>query len=242
MNGLTNLVHNAPIIKEDLTLGILSCTINVEGVIKTYYFQHVEGGVILNRELQDLLMRSFEKANIQDGDNGISTHLDSFIPTEIMDSSLVGLRQIGVEYYDRDRTSLTVEHVGLKTKMPQALLYHMLDEGLEEYKKDSKVLGFDISSQVINQSKLEGYYSFLDKFVQSRGLQQVIFDGVELGYKIEDKIGMKLARLRREARIIDTRAKEIAQELKLTSSFSNLDRKTVEMKKVPRFGFLPKFR
>jgi hypothetical protein len=204
MQSLTSLQTNSPILNEDLTLGILSCTINVEGVIKTYYFQHLEGGLIVNDKLASQLRLAFEGAAIQEGDNGISTGLDSFIPTEIMDTSLIGIRQVGIDHLDQTYSTMTIEHIGMKgARVPQALLYAMLDSVLQEYKSSFRILRFHISNEVISIANQQGFYQYLTKFTELRGLQREIVDGVEIGYKHEDRLALEVLELKKKARQIE---------------------------------------
>lgn len=244
MAFINNLQPNTPVIKEDLTLGILSCTINVEGVVKSYYFQHIKGGVILNHQLAFQLKVAFDKAKIQEGHNGITTGLDSFIPSEIMDSSLIGIRQVGIDYLDNANSTITIEHVAMNTRIPQALLYNMLDEVLNEYKSSSRILRFSISSDVISIAKLQGFYIHLGKFMESRRLKQEFADGIEKGYIHEDAVALKLVELRKNARLFDAEAREILPirlipESELTKS---METKKSENQNRKSFTFIPKMR
>jgi hypothetical protein len=246
MYSISNLQPNAPVIKEDLTLGILSCTINIEGAIKTYYFQHVLNGLVINDQLAFQLQSAFEGANIQEGHNGISTSLDSFIPAEIMDSSLLGIRQVGVDYLDQTYSTITVEYIAMRdVKIPQALLYHMLDEVLQEYKASYRVLKFHISSEVISVAKQQGFYHHLTKFTQLRGLKQEIVDSVEIGYIHEDRNALDIMEIKKKARQIDV---GVSNETKLARlrlqggiqekiSINNLEPKVRKP-----FSFLPRMR
>jgi hypothetical protein len=213
MDTIINLQPNSPIIKEDLILGILSCTINIDGNIKTYYFQHVHGGLIVNDQLAIQLRHAFERANIQDGDNGISTSLDSFIPTEVMDTSLIGIRQVGIDYLDKTNMSITIEQMAIRSaKMPQALVYYMLDEVLQAYKSSCRVLRFHISSEVTKISKQQGFYQYLTKFVESRGLRREAAEGTEMGYGHEDSVALEIMEIKRRARQIEV---PITNEIRL---------------------------
>lgn len=222
MVTIGNLETNAPQIIEDLTLGILSCTVNIEGAIKTYYFQHVKGGLIVNNELADLLQNTFKQARIQEGDNGISTYIDSFIPSEIMDSSLIGIRQVGIDYIDSTKRTISIEKIAMKTKLPQALLYYMLDSVMTEYKKDGNILGIKISKEVIMDAKENGYFQNMQKFIDSRGLKENLTDGELDGYSHEDKIAMKLAELRKQANVIEGSVSNVQRRLYLEQFGNNI--------------------
>jgi hypothetical protein len=206
MDTIINLEPNAPHINDDFTLGVLSFTINEDGVVKTFYFQHVEGGLIVNDELAEILRTSVESARTQDGDNGISTQLSSFIPSEIMDSSLIGIRQVGIDHIDSTKTKIVIEKIAMKTRMPQALLFYMLDTVLSEYNKNPNILRFEIDSNVIAEAKQVGYFHHMNKFIESRELKQEIVDGVEKGYVHEDTMAIRLAELRKYARVTDVEA------------------------------------
>ena len=245
MAFINNLQPNAPLIKEDLTLGILSCTINIEGTIKTYYFQHIQNGMIANDKLSLELQHSFKNAKIQEGNNGISTGLDSFIPPQIMDSSLIGIRQVGIDYIDNINSSISIDHIAMNTRIPQALLYDMLDEILTEYKSSSRILRFSISSEVISTAKSQGFYHHLNKFTESRKLKQELLNGIESGYNHEDTVALKLVELRKNARLFDVKAREILPirlipESELTTKNIEIKKPESQIRKV--FNFIPKMR
>ncbi|MBC7472124.1 MAG: hypothetical protein H7196_02575 [candidate division SR1 bacterium] len=244
MPFINNLQSNSPVIKEDLTLGILSCTININGVVKTYYFQHIQGGIIINDKLAFELKNAFNHAKVQEGHNGITTGLDSFIPSEIMDSSLIGIRQIGINYLDNGHTTMTIDHIAMNTRIPQALLYNMLDETLSEYKSSSRILRFSISSSVIDTSKIQGFHSYLGKFIETRRLKQEFVDGIEKGYTHEDTVALKLIELRKNARLFNAEAREILPvrlipESDLTKS---METKKVENQNRKIFNFMHKMK
>jgi hypothetical protein len=246
MDNLTNLQPNMPLLKEDLSLGILSCSISIEGVIKTYYFQQVQGGLICNDQLAIELRSAFEGAQIQEGHNGITTGLDSFIPTEIMDNSLIGIRQIGIDYLDDVYSAFTIEHIGIKgTRQVQSLLYYMLDEVHQEYKSSRRSLKFQISSEVISAAKQQGFYQHLTKFTETRGLKQEIVEGVEMGYIHEDRTALDIREIRANARVFDAPVSHemTLAKLRLQGGIQEkLPKPEVETKVRKPFSFLPKLR
>ena len=241
MISFAKLEIDSPVITEDMTLGIVSLTINEGDVIKSWYFQHKNDSKIINHELFNELQKSLEKAKYIQGNNGISTSLASFIPTDLINTSLIGTREISVDRVDQKTVSLTINSISTITRSPQPLLYHMLDSILDQAKYDSTILRFEISPRVLLQAKLQGYFQYLSKYIMARELTQKYTDGLVTGFIFEDTISLKLVELRAKAKIINAEATMRKHKLSLVRNrYQDNNSFQISKDEIPYLSFSPK--
>jgi hypothetical protein len=187
---ILQLPLQSPFIEFDMLHNITSLTLReVEGastVLKTWYFRPTD-----ERNISEELRLALATGKAIMGRNGVVTNLSSFIPEQLQ-GYIQGIRKLKLTILDTSHAVLVVDQIYLSTITPNVLISLMLQEGLTILQDNTKIVGFEISEQVI-RSSFGSYEMLLRDFCQKSQFKIPTTDSLTLSV---DKPARKLVELR----------------------------------------------